>query len=655
MNRIKWFDAVRVYAMFLVLGYHLFYNLLPGGFLGVTILFTFSGFLITTLILEEIRKKDGFDLFGFYKRRIKRILIPIFLMIIFTLPFMFLVSPDFSVGIDKQLASTLSFTANWFYILSGTSYESRLLPSLYIHTWSLAAQMQFYFIWGLLCAVVFIISKTIFMNNTTKRNICFKTTLLILSGFTAVFSFLYMRSSYYDGVNPDAVYFNTFTQFSFYLGAFAASIWGMRDTQDEFIKSLFLAKNTKRIARAAIIIALLAAGIICLNFSQHKFGEELMYRYAFLFTSLLTVVLIYCTHILHILTPPEMKEPFLLKATADMSYYIYLFSWPLYIVFSALIMNNAAASLVTLAVTVILSAMMLYGAEKILMPPGWAVFKYKRAAAVLWVFIVAASAAGCAVVKNAPPITSIEEDFTAGYVTRDSGGIISLKESVDAINHSPVAYADRNEPLQAHLLPHAAWMLKLSRKPGRLSPSRPGAPVEPPVGTPLDISGSVTVIGDSVSLGAGPILKKTIPNCHVDAEVSRPVSAGPDILTALQSRGKLGEYVVIALGTNGTYDYATHLTQIIDALEPGHRLIFVTPFDGRTNKNSKLVNMTAAWISELPNQYDFITIAEWHDLIKPHISLLAVDKVHMGGPKSMKLYTDCIAAAITRSTPKPPQ
>ena len=125
-------------------------------------------------------------------------------------------------------------------------------------------------------------------------------------------------------------------------------------------------------------------------------------------------------------------------------------------------------------------------------------------------------------------------------------------------------------------------------------------------------------------------------------------------MTSLQNRGKLGEYVVIALGTNGTQDYAKYLTQIIDALEPGHRLIFVTPFDGRTNKNSKLVNMTAAWISELPNQYDFITIAEWHDLIKPHISLLAGDKVHMGGPKSMKLYTDCIAKAISRASPKPP-
>jgi len=655
MNRIKWFDAVRVYAMFLVLGYHLFYNFLPGGFLGVTILFTFSGFLITNLILEEIRKKDEFDLLGFYKRRIKRILIPIFLMIIFTLPFMRLVSPDFSVGIDKQLASTLSFTANWFYIFSGTSYESRLLPSFYVHTWSLAAQMQFYFIWGLLCAVVFIFSKIIFMNNMVKRHTCFKTALLILSGAATIISFLYMRTSYYDDVNPDAIYFNTFTLFSFYLGAFAASIWGMRDSQDEFIKSHFLSKNTKEITVGTIIVALLAAGIIFFNFSQHKFGEEFMYRYVFLFTSLLTVVLIYCTHLLHILTPREMKEPFWLKATADMSYDIYLFNWPLYIVFSTLIMNNAVASLATLAVTIIFSAIMVYGAERILMPQGRDAFKFKHAAVVLWVFIAASSAVGCTVVKNAPPITSIEKDFAASYVTRDADGIVSLKESAAAINNAPVAYANGNAPLQANLLPKAASMVKLPRKPARFSPYQPDDSVEPPAGPPLEINGAVTVIGDSVSLGAGTILTKTIPNCYIDAVVSRPVSAGPGILADLQNSGKLGEYVVIALGTNGTYDYAKYLTQIIDALEPGHRLIFVTPFDGRSNKNSKAVNKTAEWIRELPNQYDFITIAEWHDLIKTHISLLAGDKVHMGGQKSMRLYTDCIAKAISRASPKPPQ
>ena len=122
MSRIKWFAAVRAYGLFLVLGYHLFYDRFPGGFLGVDIFFTFSGFLITALVIEEIRNKDGFALFQFYKRRAQRIIIPLFFAIVFTLPFFLLISPDFTVGIAKQTAAALGFVTNFFQVATGGSY-----------------------------------------------------------------------------------------------------------------------------------------------------------------------------------------------------------------------------------------------------------------------------------------------------------------------------------------------------------------------------------------------------------------------------------------------------------------------------------------------------------------------------------------------------
>jgi hypothetical protein len=121
----------------------------------------------------------------------------------------------------------------------------------------------------------------------------------------------------------------------------------------------------------------------------------------------------------------------------------------------------------------------------------------------------------------------------------------------------------------------------------------------------------------------------------------------------LQNRGELREYVVIALGTNGTSNYAKLLTDIIEALNPGHRLIFVTPFDGRANDNSKLTNNTANWMRELPSQYAFVTIADWNALISSQTELLAKDKVHMGGQSSMTLYSNCVAEAIGIASGKP--
>jgi hypothetical protein len=145
-------------------------------------------------------------------------------------------------------------------------------------------------------------------------------------------------------------------------------------------------------------------------------------------------------------------------------------------------------------------------------------------------------------------------------------------------------------------------------------------------------------------------MQKNIPDCHVDAEVARPLSAGKGILTSMQSRGELREYVVIALGTNGTSNYAKLMTEIIEALDPGHRLIFVTPFDGRSNDNSKLTNATAEWLRDLPGQYSFVTIADWNSIISSQTDLLAKDKVHMGGQSSMTLYSNTVADAISTAS-----
>ena len=67
--RIKWFSLVRVTGLLLVLLYHFFQKAFPGGFIGVDIFFTFSGFLITALLIDEFARKQGIDYLAFLKRR----------------------------------------------------------------------------------------------------------------------------------------------------------------------------------------------------------------------------------------------------------------------------------------------------------------------------------------------------------------------------------------------------------------------------------------------------------------------------------------------------------------------------------------------------------------------------------------------------------
>jgi hypothetical protein len=163
----------------------------------------------------------------------------------------------------------------------------------------------------------------------------------------------------------------------------------------------------------------------------------------------------------------------------------------------------------------------------------------------------------------------------------------------------------------------------------------------------------VTIIGDSVTMGARATLLDTIPDCYIDAKGSRQLNVGYDLFTELQDAGELREYVVIALGTNTNSSYDTFLTKIIEEMDPGHRLIFVTPFDGRYAGTSSLSSKTTVFMREMADRYDFITIADWNALIRNQAHLLSADKVHMAGQESKTLFANCIAEAIAVASEGP--
>ena len=87
----------------------------------------------------------------------------------------------------------------------------------------------------------------------------------------------------------------------------------------------------------------------------------------------------------------------------------------------------------------------------------------------------------------------------------------------------------------------------------------------------------ITIIGDSVLLGASAELKKINPNIIIDAKVSRQVSQAKDIVKNLEREGKLGDIVVIALGTNGTFSTSTG-NELIKAIGAKRQIYWVNVF-----------------------------------------------------------------------------
>jgi peptidoglycan/LPS O-acetylase OafA/YrhL len=148
-------DGLRCMAVIAVILYHLDKRWLPGGFLGVDVFFTLSGYLITSLLLLERQRTGRIDRSRFWSRRAKRLL-PAALLVIAAVAVWLLGQPDFVQAARRgDMFSALGNVMNWQLIASGQSYfQAFTTVSPLRHFWSLAIEEQFYLVWPIVCAVL---------------------------------------------------------------------------------------------------------------------------------------------------------------------------------------------------------------------------------------------------------------------------------------------------------------------------------------------------------------------------------------------------------------------------------------------------------------------------------------------------------------------
>jgi peptidoglycan/LPS O-acetylase OafA/YrhL len=137
-------DGLRAIAVLPVIIYHAGPSLISGGYLGVDIFFVISGYLITSIIVNEINE-GKFSLLSFYERRAKRILPALAITVILTCiltPF-FLI-PSQIKDVAQSVVATALFVSNFFFYLETDYFNQFTNHAPLLHTWSLAVEEQFY-------------------------------------------------------------------------------------------------------------------------------------------------------------------------------------------------------------------------------------------------------------------------------------------------------------------------------------------------------------------------------------------------------------------------------------------------------------------------------------------------------------------------------
>lgn len=148
-------DGLRAIAVIAVILYHLGFNWIPGGFLGVDLFFVISGYVITRLLLDSIQRSGGLDLRGFYAGRIRRLLPPLLFMLVITTIFVGVWAPDSMRRLLTDAPFALTGLMNWWLVFKKQDYfESFGRPPLLQHTWSLGVEIQYYLIWPLILLFV---------------------------------------------------------------------------------------------------------------------------------------------------------------------------------------------------------------------------------------------------------------------------------------------------------------------------------------------------------------------------------------------------------------------------------------------------------------------------------------------------------------------
>lgn len=149
-------DGLRAISILLVVAFHAGLAGFEGGYVGVDVFFVISGYLITGLLVRELRERGRISLADFFARRIRRLLPQAALVLLVTLAAgLWLLPPLARVDLLRDAGSAALYVANWRFANQATAYsDAAVTDSLLLHYWSLSVEEQFYVLWPLLVVVV---------------------------------------------------------------------------------------------------------------------------------------------------------------------------------------------------------------------------------------------------------------------------------------------------------------------------------------------------------------------------------------------------------------------------------------------------------------------------------------------------------------------
>ena len=312
-------DGLRALAVAAVMLYHGGVGWAQGGFLGVDVFFVLSGFLITSLLVQEWTSTGRIALRAFWLRRARRLLPALFVVLLVAAAYAISLPEQQQHDLRGDSLATLAYVSNWWFVVSGQSYFAQFVePSTLRHTWSLAIEEQFYLLFPLLL-VTWLGRARLGLRGLR---------LLLLAG-TFVSAGL-MVALHDPLVDPSRAYYGTDTRMQALLvGAFLALAPALTRASTPHYARIH--GRLLHLPGAGLAGWLAVAGLL-LMFERARELAPSMYRGGFLLAAVLSAVVIAAVSRAPRSTLGRALSFRPVVAVGVVSYGLYLWHWPVYVV-----------------------------------------------------------------------------------------------------------------------------------------------------------------------------------------------------------------------------------------------------------------------------------------------------------------------------------
>ena len=616
MKRFVGLDGIKGLALIAIVLYHCMQQRLPGGFYGVDVFFTVSGFLIAVSLIRSLAKTGSLNLVRYIPKRAVRLYPALFLLIPVIVSVGWLFDHDILVSIRDQVITVLLGCYNWYAIAGGQSYFDQMNPQVFRHLWFIGVLMQFYVIVPFIVWLMWKLRQT-------------KLSSLIPLGLAA-FSSIAMWVMYVPKGDPTRVYFGTDTH-SMGLMLGVALAWWVTAPQLGHARqrAVPMPRTISSSASAAVhraplpqipvehriwnaaapvlaFLSLIALVTMAVIGKQDAFA----FRGGIILSSLLSVLLIAGT----ISDDSWMQSLMVFKPLASLgkySYGIYLWHWPLWILSSALAPKIfKAVGPWPLIMTALLTAI---------------------AVMISWLMVEKPAATHSAV-SVVVPLRTNKKNHVARVIAVDVILVLSLAGCVQGIAHAPAKTA-----MQIQLEQQAAQLERMQKTEHVLL--RHAVPAPPKPKHEMPTGDQITAIGDSVMLASSQGLSEVFPGIQTDASVSRSIMVAPELIGNALSAGSLRQWVLIGLGTNSAIT-PDQLDQIRNMIGPDRVLVLVNAHGDRTwipPTNQVLADYAAA-------HPDNVVLVDWDATANANAQVLGSDGIHPS--MDSDIYAKAVKQAI---------